>query len=153
MSTTYSIDHVVPSTTVESVNVEVAAKSELTHRSTSVVNGETVAEYVLASGDINYPATVTYRSGLQTRKAGNKRRISVTFSTWAAATDSGTGLVSREEISSTISFLVPAAFTLELADIDDLLGNMFSFMYPSVSAGARNTGYLQKLLYGVPQVV
>lgn len=153
MTISYSLDHVSSSTEV--VNVELAAKSEMTLRSTSVdpKTGETTSVYVLASGDMNYPATVTYRTAIQNRANGAKRRISMTFSTWAVQTDSVTGEEVRKEISTSISLLVPGDLTLELADIDDLIGVAFSFMYASVSSGARNTGYLQKLLYGVPQVV
>lgn len=153
MTVTYSIDHCP--TTTESVNVEVAPKSEfaLIRTYTDNTSGELVSEYRLASGDELYPATVAYRYGIQTRKTGNVRRISVTFYTWATKTDSVAGTVEYEPINSTIQFILPAQMTIEVADLDDFLGNTLSFMYGSVSAGARSTGYLQALLYGRTQVV
>ena len=48
---------------------------------------------------------------------------------------------------------VPADITTEIADVDDFYGNLFSYLYPSQSAGVRSTAHLQKLLYGVAQVV
>lgn len=152
MTLTYSLDH-VPSTT-ESVAVEVAAKSEMTLQSNSTdpKTGEQTCVYVLASGDMNFPATVTYRIGLQNRSDGKKRRVSMTFSTWATVADSVTGIDTKKEISSTFSMLLPADVTIELADVDDLIGTTFSWLYLSQSAGARDTTWLQKLLYGVPQV-
>jgi hypothetical protein len=153
MSLSYSIDHVVIST--ESVNVEVAAKSEMTLVSTDVdpKSGDVVSTYVLASGDVAYPATVVYRIASQSRASGPIRRVSLTLNTWATETDSVTGGIVRKAINSTISLNIPADLTVELADIMQMIGNTFSFVYPSVSAGVRSTGYLQRLLYGSPQVV
>jgi len=152
MSHTYSIDHANAST--ESVLVEVAEKSYMTLQSTDVdpKTGDILSTYVLATGDASYPATVTYRVQNQTQRGKPVRRIVVTLNTWATD-DDGLGLVLKEPISSSFSMVIPASFTIELADLDDFIGNMFSFLYASQSAGARNTGYLQKLLYGVPQVV
>lgn len=153
MTITYSLDHVNSST--ESVNVEVAAKSELTLQSTDVdpKTGEVVSTYILASGDNAYPAYVTFRSGIQNRNSGSVRRISMTFSTWAVATDDVAQTVTRKPISATAAFNVPADMTIEVGDFDDFIGNAFSFLYASVGTGARNTGYITKLLYGAPQVV
>jgi len=151
MSHTYSIDHAVSST--ESVNVEVAAKSEMTLRSTDVdpKSGDILSTYVLASGDAAYESTVTYRVQNQMRATEPVRRIVVTFNTWATD-DDGAGTVTKKPVTGSVSFIVPANMTLELADMDDFIGNLFSFLYLSVTAGARNTTWLQKLLYGVPQV-
>jgi len=152
MSLTYSIDHVV--TSVEDVSVEVAPKSELTLRqvTTDPKTGEISAEYVLASGNDNYPAVVTYRTVLQRRNNALKRRISMTFQTWATTADSVTGIDVKKEISGTMSMILPPDATLELADLDDFLGNVFSYMYLSVTTKVRDTTWLQKLLYGIPQV-
>jgi len=152
MSITYSIDHVP--TSVEDVSVEVAAKSEMTLRqvSTDPKTGEISAEYVLASGDDNYPATITYRTVLQRRNSALKRRISMTFQTWATASNSVSGEDTKKEISGTVSMILPSEMTLELADLDDFLGNIFSMMYLSVTTKVRDTTWLQKLLYGIPQV-
>jgi hypothetical protein len=153
MSLSYAIDHVVTST--ESVNIEVAAKSELTLISTDVdqKSGEVVSTYALASGDTLYPGLVTYRVATQSRSSGPIRRVSMTLDTWATETDSVTGVINRKPISCTISLNIPRDLTTELADVMQLLGNAFSFCYASVTTGVRSTGYLQKLLYGVPQVV
>lgn len=152
MTITYSIDHAIGTT--ESVNVEQAAKSELTLIRTQVdpKTGDVTSQYVLSSGDSSYPATVTYRSQLNDRNGGGTRRISCTLSTWATADDSVSGNVKKSAISATFSVNVPQDVQVELADIDDLVGNCFSFLYPSVSAGARSTAYLSKLLFGVSQV-
>jgi hypothetical protein len=152
MALTYSIDHLV--TSVEDVSVEVAAKSELTLQSSDVdpKTGEVVSTYVLASGDNAYPSTVTYRSGLQNRATGQVRRISITFATWAVVADSVSGVDTRKPISGTVSFVAPADYTIEVDDLDDMLGNLFSFCYASVTTKVRSTAYLQKLLYGVAQV-
>jgi hypothetical protein len=153
MTISYSLDH-TPSST-ESVLVEVAPKSEMTLRATDAdpKTGAVTATYVLASGDAAYEATVVYRIESQTRSDGPKRRVSMTFSTWATVSDSVAGTDKKSPISGTISLLIPADLTTELADMDDFIGTLFSFLYASQSSGARNTGYLQKLLYGVPQVV
>lgn len=153
MTITYALDHVA--STTESVNVEVAPKSELAlvRTYTDKTSDEVVSEYRIASGDELYPSTVAFRYGLQTRKGSEARRISMTFYTWATKTDSVTGEVSHEPISSTIQLLLPGRMTIEVGDLDDLLGNTLSFMYPSVSSGARSTVYLQALLFGRTQVI
>lgn len=150
--TTYSIDHAAGST--ESVTLEVAPKSEMTLVSTDVdpKTGDVISNYVLASGDSAYPATVSYRVQAQTRGGDPFRRVVMTFSSWATS-DDGAGVVIKKPITGSISFVIPANLTVELADLKAFVGEMFSFMYASVAAGTWNTGYLQKLLYGVPQVV
>lgn len=152
MTITYSLDHVA--TSVEDVSVEVAAKSEMTLQSTSTdpKTGEVVSVYVLASGDNSFPATLTYRNSLQNRNTGAIRRISMTFSTWATAADSVSGVDTKKPFSGTVSFNIPADMTVEIADMDDFIGNLFSFLYLSVTTKVRDTTWLQKLLYGVPQV-
>lgn len=150
---TYSLDHVASAT--ESVLVETAAKSEMTLQSTDVdpKTGAVVSTYNLASGDSQFPASVVYRVENQSRGGSPIRRVSMTFSTWAVDDNSVDGTAIRKPISGTIAMNIPADITTELADLDDFIGNLFSFLYASQSGGARNTGYLQKLLYGVPQVV
>lgn len=152
MAITYSLDHV--STTTESVNVEVADKVNMTLQSTDTdpKTGECVSTYVLAAGDNAYKAFVTYRSSLQKRASGLLRRLSLTFDTWAVASDDVSGTDTRKPISGTVSFLVPSDMTIEVADADALMGNLMSFLYLSVTAGDRDTTWLAKLLFGVPQV-
>jgi len=153
MTITYSIDHLV--TSVEDVSIEVAAKSEMSLVSTSTdpTTGQVVAKYRLASGDDVYPSFVSYRSVIQDRKTGSIRLVSVTFDTWATADNSVSGLTTKKPISAVVSFNLPADMTVEVADMDDLIGNLFSFLYPSVTTKVRSTSWLQKLLYGTPQVV
>jgi len=152
MSITYTLDHINAST--ESVNVEVAAKSEMTLVSTDTdpKSGDTISTYRLASGDVAYPGTVTYRVQAQGSNGNPTRRVVMTLSTWATS-DDGLGLVVKKPLTGSISFVFPADMTIELADLDDFIGNLFSFLYASVTAGARSTAYLQKLLFGAPQVV
>jgi hypothetical protein len=149
--TTYLIDHINAST--ESINVEVAAKSEMIEQSTDTDSktGDVISTYVLSSGDNAYPATVTYRVQASGSVAKPTRRVVVTLSTWATS-DDGAGVVVKRPLTGSISFVLPADMTVELADMDDFIGNLFSFLYASATAGARSTTYLQKLLYGVPRV-
>lgn len=152
MTITYSIDHI--STSVEDVSVEVAAKSEMTLQGTITdpKTGDVTSTYILASGDNSYPATVAYRSSVQTRAGNAIRRMSMTFSTWATMSDSVSGLDTKRPVVASISFNIPADMTVEVADMDDLAGNLFSLLYLSVTTKVRDTGWLQKLLYGIPQV-
>jgi hypothetical protein len=115
--------------------------------------GDVISTYVLASGDSLYPATVSYRISNQSRGGAPIRRVLMTFSTWAVDANSTDGIDTRKPIVGSIAMNLPADITLELADMDDFIGNLFSFLYASQSSGARSTAYLQKLLYGVPQVV
>lgn len=153
MTITFSIDHL--STSVEDVSVEVAPKSEMTFQgiTTDPKTGEMKASYVLASGDNAYPAIVTYKSALQSRASGQVRRIEIQFSTWATQSDSVSGLDTKKPVTASVVFTVPADMTIEVADLDDLLGNAFSFAYLSVTTKVRSTAWLQKLLYGASQVV
>lgn len=153
MTVTYSLDHVIATT--ESVNVEVAEKSAFALQRTVIdpKNGETSTSYILSSGDTSYPAVATYRSSIDERKTGAIRRISVTLATWARSVDSVSGEDKAVPILGTISLNVPQAMQVELADFDDLVGNLFSLLYPSVSAGVRSTTFLSKLLFGISQVV
>jgi len=152
MSLTYSIDHA--STSVEDVSVEIPEKSTMLLSGVTIDSktGEIVSSYTIPSGDNSYPATVVYRCVLQKRSTGNVRRISMTFSTWATMADSVSGLDTKKAISGTISFLVPADMTIEVADMDDFIGNLFGFLYLSVTAKARDTTWLAKLLFGISQV-
>lgn len=153
MTHTYSMDHVIATT--ESVNVEVAEKSAMTRIATDIdqKTGAVTSTYRLASGDAAYPATVSYRVEDQLRSGAKIRRISVTLNTWAADENSVDGTTTRKPLSGTVSLNVPADITTELADADDLIGNLFSYLYLSVAAGVRSTAWLQKLLFGVPEVV
>lgn len=152
MTITYSLDHVASS--VEDVSVEVAAKSEMTLQSTSTdpKTGETSSVYSLASGDNAYLAIVTYRNSVQNLNKGSVRKMSVTLSSWATATDDVANTVTKKPIFATAVYTVPADMTIETSDMDDLIGNLFSFHYLSVTSKVRDTTWLQKLLFGVPQV-
>jgi hypothetical protein len=152
MTKSYAIDHVVA--TLEDVSVEVAAKSELTLISTDTdpKTGKVTSTFTLASGDRAFPGLVVYTVSTITPANGPVRRINVTFSTWATETDSVTGEIVRKAIKSSFQMDVPADFTVELADAMQLVGNTFSFLYPSVTTKVRSTLWLQDLLFGAPEV-
>jgi hypothetical protein len=152
MSTTFSLDHVNAST--EAVNVEVAPKSEFVSQGTTIdpKTGARITMYTIGSGDSAYLATVEYRIEEQTRGGAQVRRVTMTFKTWATS-DDGLGTVVKRPISGQFAIVCPTDITLELADLDDFIGNCFSFLYASVSSGARNTSYLNNLLYGSTKVV
>jgi hypothetical protein len=150
MTLSYSIDHL--STTVEDVSVEVAAKSEMTLQSTSVKDGKTTTIYRLASGSDVFPAYVTYSSEIQTRKGmGSVRNVVIEFSTWATMADSVSGIDTKRPLSAVFVLNLPADMTIEVADLDDLIGNCFSFLYPSVTTKVRSTTWLQNFIYGIPK--
>lgn len=152
MAITYSLDHVL--TAVEDVSVEVADKANMVLQSTSTdpKTGDVVSKYVISNGDNSFPAYVTYRNAVQKRTAGVIRRVSMTFDTWATMSDSVTGLDTKKPFSGTVSFNMPADMTVETADLDDFIGNLFSFLYLSVTTKVRDTTWLGKLLFGIPQV-
>lgn len=153
MTITYSLDHVTSGST-ESVLVEIAEKSavSLIRTAEDPKTNEVSSTYVLPSGDSSYPATVTYRSALNGKVDKLVRRISCTFSTWATKDDDVTGEIKKSIISVTMSFNIPQDVQIEVADLDDLMGNLFSFMFPSVAAGVRSTAILAQLLFGVTQL-
>lgn len=150
MSITYSISRL--STSVEDVSVEVPVKADMTLQATDTKDGVTETNYVVATGDNAYQSYVTFRSEIQNRKGVLIRRISVTFSTWAVQSDSVAGTDTMKPVNGTIAFNLPADMTIEVADLDDFLGNLVSYCYPSVTTKVRSTAWLQKLLYGVTQV-
>lgn len=152
MTITFTLDHVSSST--EDVSVEVAEKSTMVLQSTFTdpKTSDLVSTYVLSTGDNSYPATVTYRISLQKRNTGPIRRLVCTFDTWATATDDVANTVVKKPISATASFNIPADMTVETADFDDLIGNLFSYLYDHVDTKVRDTVWLGKLLFGIPQV-
>lgn len=152
MTITYSLDHVA--TSVEDVSVEVAEKTGMVLQGTSTdpKTGEISSTYVLSTGDNSYPATITYRAGLQKRSTGTVRRMSMTFDTWAVKSDSVSGIDERKPVSISSVIVAPADMTIETADVDDLIGNAFSFLYDHVDTKVRDTVWLGKLLFGIPQV-
>jgi hypothetical protein len=152
MTVTNDIDHIVA--TLEDVSIETADKSAMTlHRTENdEKTGENSSVYILPSGDITYPATVTYRSSLNKRGGAPTRRISVTLSTWARSTDSVTGEVIVKPMSGTISMNIPTEIQVDLADVMQFLGNLFSFCYLSVTTKVRSTTWLALLLFGGTQV-
>jgi hypothetical protein len=152
MAHTYTIDRM--ETTTESVSIEVAAKANFVLISTdrSPDGRLVVSRYSLSSGDPTFPSYVTYRIELQMSKGGvPTKRLSISIDTWAAD-DDGAGVVTRLPANFTISAQLPAEMTIELADLDVALGNLYSFTYASVAAGVRNTTYLNRLLFGATQV-
>lgn len=153
MTITYSLDHV--SATTESVNVEVADKANMVLQSTTTdpKTGEVVSTYTIANGDNAFQAFIYYRSSIQSRGSAPVRKVSVTFSTWAVKSDSVSGEDTRKPFTGTFSLLMPADMTIETADVNQFIGNLFSFLYLSVTTGTRNTTWLAKLLFGIPQVV
>jgi hypothetical protein len=152
MTITYSIEHV--GTSVEDVSIEVAPKSDLCHMShvNDPKTGENSTKYVLVTGNPAYPSTVTFRSAIAGPVGRATRRISMTFQTWLLQADSVAGTEKRSEISATLSFIVPTDIPVELADLDDMLGTVFSFLYEDVTSKVRDTTWLGKLLYGVTEV-
>jgi len=152
MSLTYTIDHAV--STVEDVSVQVANKAALALIKTADDgNGGVTSEYAINTGDPTYPAMVTYRSAVVTPKGKpSYRRISVTMSSWARVADSVTGLDKVAPIQGTISVNVPLDFSVEVADLNEFVGNLYSFTYPSVTTKLRATGTLSKLLFGISQL-
>jgi hypothetical protein len=152
MSLTYSIDHI--STSVEDVSVEVSEKSVMISPSTSTdpKTGVTKSVYTLGSGDNAYPSTVTYRNVIKNTAGGPRREFSITFDTWAVVSNSVSGVDTRKPISGTVAFTAPADYTVEVADLDDMLGNLFSFCYLSVTAKVRDTTWLAALLLGATEV-
>lgn len=157
MTLTYSIDHAL--TSVEDVSVEVADKASLVHQATKVdpKTGAIEAVYVIANGDTTHRAFVTYRVSDETRKDSfgsvyNIRRFSITLNTWAVRDDSVAGTSERKPLTASISFNVPTDFVVEVADLDDVLGNLFSFAYLSVTTKVRDTSWLSMLLFGTPEV-
>lgn len=152
MSLAYTIDHAVA--TVEDVSVQVADKASLALQSTSDDGAGGVSSvYVINSGDPTYPATVAYRSTLVAPKGKpSYRRISVTLNSWARRSDSVTGIDALAPIQSTISVNVPQDFSVEVADLNEFMGNLYSFTYPSVTSKLRATTTLSKLLFGISQL-
>lgn len=153
MSISYDLLHVA--TSVEDVSVEVAEKSAMVLQSSGPDPKNpkrTVATYGLATGDNAYPAWVKYGVELQDRQGSPVRRMTLEFSTWATKTDSVTGEVVAKPVLASAAFNVPADMTIEVADMDDLIGNLFSFLYLSVTTKVRDTTWAARLLYGIPQV-
>lgn len=153
MTCSFDIEHLGTST--EDVTVEVAPKSEMVLKEGSVRDpktGELSTTYILSSGDNAYPARVTYRSSTEVRGGGSVRKASMTFYTWATKTDSVTGDVERKSVTASISFILPADMTIDVADFDKLIGTLFSFLYQQVNTKVRTTTWLGKLLYGATQV-
>lgn len=153
MTFVYSIDHVILDTS-DGVNIPVPEKNSLILRSLDYdpKTRESVAVYVIGTGDNQYQSTLTFRSSLQDRAGGQIRRISETWSSWATKTDDVTGVVVKKPISISVSFNIPADIVVEVADLAAMLLSNLSFLYPSVATGNINTGYLNKLLYGVVQI-
>jgi hypothetical protein len=153
MSISYSIDHAVAS--VEDVSVEVAAKSEMVLAGSGVdpKTNERFAQYRLASGDNAFPAIVEFRVGDQNRSYGAVRHIVVRFSTWAVESNSVSGIDTRKPITGIVTIDTPADYTIEVADLDDFIGNLFSYLYLSVTTKVRDTTWLRNLLFGAPTVI
>jgi hypothetical protein len=152
MSLSYTLDHIIGGATVEDVSVEVAPKSEMVKvPPVPLKDGRVETKYRLASGSDVYPAYITYSSEIQNRKAlGSIRNIVIDLSTWATQTDSVSGLETKMPIQGMIVLNLPAGMTIEVADLDDFVGNLFSYLYPSVTAKVRSTTWLQNFIYGIP---
>jgi len=152
MSISYGIDH-VSSNPTESVTVSVAEKSTmalLTTR-TDAKTGRITTVYIIGSGDTNHPATVTYTVDPVSNSA-KTRYGSCTVQTWATQTDSITGIKTLWPIQATVSFVITNGSPVQLTDFNQLIACVYSYTYASVSAGVRDTAYLQDLLFGNPTV-
>jgi hypothetical protein len=153
MTLTYSLDHVL--TSVEDVSIEVADKAALSHQKTSVdpKTGEQSTVYVIANGDTLFKSYVTFRYGLQNRGGQQVRRIAMQFDTWATKSDSVSGLDTKQPIQGMFQMLLPGDMLIEIADLDDFIGNCFSYLYASVTTKVRSTAWLSDLSFGITEVI
>jgi len=152
MSLSYAIEH-ASSNTTESLTISVAEKSTMTLQSTQVdpKTGRTTATYLISSGDVNHPAYVIYVAD-PVLNAAKTRYASVTFKTWATQTDSVTGAVLWYPVQSTVSFVIANGAPVQLADFSKFINCAMSYTYASVTSGAKDTAWLQSLLFGNPAV-
>lgn len=152
MTISYGIDHVSGNST-ESVTTIVAEKDTLVlvAPDKDPKSGRISATYSVGSGDVNHPATLDV--AIDPVVIGKSRYGTFTFKTWATQTDSVTGIVTYWPVQATVSFNIGAGAPVQLADFNKLIAAAFSYTYASVTAGVRDTAWLQKLLYGSPTVV
>ena len=152
MSLSYEITH-VSSLSTESVTLSVPEKSAMVLQSsdTDPKTGRNVATYSIDTGDVSHPANVVI--SVDPLSAGGKTRYgSIVFKTWATQTNSITGEVDYWPVQASVSFVLASDAPVQLTDFMKLLGAAFAFTYASVTTGARDTVWANKLLFGSPVV-
>jgi hypothetical protein len=152
MTITVSLPGVTGAST-ESVTTPVADKTNLILVSSdqSDKTGRVVAVYTLSGADPGYPITLVVQADPILR--GQKERlVSFTFNGWIKRASSVTDITEYWPLKASFNVVFPAEAPLVTADLDALMGVVYSYTYLSVSSGTRNTTWLAKLLAGSPQV-
>jgi hypothetical protein len=107
--------------------------------------------YKIGAGDNTTPAYFTVQS--KPSKNGNggtgTNTVLVSFTTYADATDSVTGVVLTQPISVALSITIPTAFPVEVADLRNMVENLYAFTYDTLTSKVPDTARLSKLaLFG-----
>lgn len=152
MTITYDILRVGGDTSA--VNVLKLTESGLTFIDTESTKGGRGKRsvYKIATGDAQHETTVVAQQTLS--EDGLTRNVLVAVNTWAHKIDSVSGEETYRRISGTQTFSIPLDVGVEVDDLMYLAMNVWSLLYPSVSAGAPATTRLSQLaLYGLTEVL
>jgi len=131
MTTTISIDRV--GGTPADVSISKLSEASFAAQGTEVVPGGYKTIYTIASGDQAHPTTLVVQSKLDPKGNGGKGTRSALFAlnSWARVDVDGT-VESIEPVSSVLSINVPMNTQLEVADLRDMLENLYSATYATL---------------------
>jgi hypothetical protein len=114
--------------------------------------GSNLSNYVNATGDPTYPMLIAVRTNAPATKTGvGERRSSITLTSFARATDSA-HYASPDPLVLPISCVVALNtpnMGLEAGDVSDLLGNLYSLLFTTLTAKVPDTAFISKLLFGI----
>jgi hypothetical protein len=117
-------------------------------------NGGSRRTYKIGSGDNTTPATFVVQSKPNENGNGGTgtNNVLIAFNTYADATDSVTGEILTSPISAVLTINVPLTFPIEVADLRNLVENLYAFTYDTLTSKVPDTARLSKLaLFGGTQ--
>jgi len=153
MTTTNSLDRI--GGTATDVSVLKLTEADLLHVQTDALpNGGAKSIYTMNSGDPRYPTTVVAQVKPDPRGNAGKgvRSCLLALNTWARTeTDGIVDIISP--ISAVLSFSIPMDVAIDIADLHDMVEDLFSLTYSTITSKEGDTSRISSLLlFGISEV-
>jgi len=153
MTTTNSIDRV--GGTATDISVKKMAEADLKQVRTEALSPSGArTTYTMATGDDRYPTTVVVQAkpDYNGNKGKGVRSCLMAINTFARTETDGVIDV-IEPLSAVLSFSIPMNVAIDVADLHDLLENLFSLGYETVTTKEGDDIRLAALLqFGITEV-
>jgi len=155
MSLTYTIDRI--GGTPADVSVEALTQADFVLVRTETVPNGTRSTYAVASGDPSHPTTLVIQSTMNPKGNGGQGVRSATFAlnSWSRVASSDASVADvLSPVSAVIAFNLPADIPLEIADVRNLVQNLYALTWSTLTSKVPDNVRLAKVvLYGITQAM